>query len=114
METTSNTISLIQSTEFKWTAQIQYMESLESRDEAIRYAGQRGCNLIVKYDRRSGPLFDVMIDPNLGAEFGTTGNSLETVTVEIEPEPVSKTTKVARGIFGLFGRRLATSASATR
>ena len=112
--TTSSTISLIPSTEFKWTAQIQYMESLESRDEAIRYAGQRGCNLIVKYDRRSGPLFDVMIDPNLGAEFGTTGNSLETVTVQIESQPAKKSANVARGLFGLFTRRIATSASTSQ
>src|SRR5215472_7929447 len=100
----TNTIALVPIAEFKWTAQIQYMESLESRDEAIRYAGLRGCNLIVKYDRRSGPLFDVMNDPNLGKDSGTAGVSIETVTVEVQPERTRWTHKVARGIFGRFAR----------
>lgn len=111
MATLSSTISLVPVTEFKWTAQIQYMESLESRDEAIRYAGQHGCNLIVKYDRRSGPQFDVMKDPNLGSESGTASKSVETVTVQIESEPTGRTTKMARGLFGLFARRLTSAPS---
>ncbi|TAM82627.1 MAG: hypothetical protein EPN47_08195 [Acidobacteria bacterium] len=111
MTNATSTIALIPSTEFKWTAQIQYKESLPSRDAAIRYAGLHGCNLIVKYDRRSGPLFDVMHDPNLAYESGTAVNPVETVRVEIEPERLGWRKSMARGVFGLFARRLASAAS---
>ncbi|HEX5413356.1 MAG TPA: hypothetical protein VFZ27_16005 [Terriglobia bacterium] len=63
MGTTNTTITILQSSQFKWPFQVQYMESLETRDQAIRYAGQRGCNLIVQYSRRPGPQFDVLLDP---------------------------------------------------
>jgi hypothetical protein len=114
MVNANNTIALVPSTEFKWTAQIQYIESLESRDEAIRYAGLHGCNLIVKYERRSGPLFDVLKDPNLACMSEDGSNSFETVTVAIEPEPASRGKRMARGVFGLFARRPATAESASR
>ncbi|HET7101136.1 MAG TPA: hypothetical protein VFJ52_08305, partial [Terriglobia bacterium] len=59
----SGTIKLLQSNHFKWPFQVQYIESLETRDEAIQYAGRHGCNLIVQYSRRTGPMFDVLQDP---------------------------------------------------
>lgn len=105
-----NTIALVPSTEFKWTAQIQYKESLPSREAAIRYAGLHGCNLIVKYDRRSGPLFDVMHDPNLASVSEANSDSTETVSVVIEPERKGWSKMMARGVFG-FARRFATAAS---
>jgi hypothetical protein len=114
MVNANNTIALVPSTEFKWTAQIQYKESLASREEAISYAGLHGCNLIVKYDRRTGPLFDVMNDPNLASVSGVYAETTETVSVVIEPEPTGRGKKMVRGVFGLFARRLATSASASR
>ncbi|HXH50135.1 MAG TPA: hypothetical protein VNM47_12395 [Terriglobia bacterium] len=105
MANAKKTIAIVPSTEFKWTAQIQYQESLPTREEAIRYAGLHGFNLIVQYERRSGPLFDVMNDPNLTCLSEISSNSFETVSVEIEPEAPSRRKKVARGIFGLFARR---------
>jgi hypothetical protein len=112
MANTNNTITLVPVAEFKWTAEIQYKESLPSRDAAIRYAGMHGWNLIVMYDRRTGPLFDVMHDPNLVAsESEEHAETTETVSVVFDPEPAGLGTRMARGVFGLFSRRLATAAS---
>jgi hypothetical protein len=63
MGNSNNTITILQSSRFKWPFQVQYIESLETRDEAILYAGRHGCNLIVQYSRRTGPQFDVLQDP---------------------------------------------------
>ena len=63
MGNSNSTIKLLQSNYFKWPFQVQYIESLETRDEAIQYAGRHGCNLIVQYSRRPGPQFDVLQDP---------------------------------------------------
>ena len=110
MVSANNTIALVASTEFKWTAEIQYKESLASREEAIRYAGLHGWNLIVKYDRRSGPLFDVMHDPNLANVSEAYADTNETVSVVIEPERDGLGKRMARGVFGLFGQRIAAAA----
>lgn len=64
MGNANSTLALLTSSEFKWTAEIQYMGTLGNRDEAIRFASKHGCNLIVKYEKRSGPQFDVMLDPD--------------------------------------------------
>jgi hypothetical protein len=106
----NSTIALVPSAEFKWTAEIQYKESLASRDEAIRYASLHGCNLIVKYDRRSGPLFDVMHDPALRCTSEANCRSAETVSVVIEPKSAGWSKLMARGVFGL-ARRLGAAAS---
>ncbi|HKT11432.1 MAG TPA: hypothetical protein VJW77_06350 [Terriglobia bacterium] len=63
MVNSNGTIKILQSQHFKWPFQVQYIESLETRDEAIQYAGRHGCNLIVQYSRRPGPQFDVLQDP---------------------------------------------------
>lgn len=63
MGNSNNTITILQSSHFKWPFQVQYIESLSTRDEAIQYAGRHGCNLIVQYSRRTGPQFDVLQDP---------------------------------------------------
>lgn len=63
MGNSNGSIKLLQSQHFKWPFQVQYIESLETRDEAIQYAGRHGCNLIVQYSRRPGPQFDVLQDP---------------------------------------------------
>lgn len=59
----NRSITILQSSQFKWPFQVQYIESLSTRDEAIQYAGRHGCNLIVQYSRRTGPQFDVLQDP---------------------------------------------------
>ena len=99
MGNADNTLALVTSSEFKWTAQIQYMESLANRDEAIRYASEHGCNLIVKYEKRSGPQFDVMIDPD-----STWTSKAACERVQSLPKLKSK-----RGLLGMFGlgRRVA-------
>ncbi|HET7216103.1 MAG TPA: hypothetical protein VFL79_21120 [Terriglobia bacterium] len=63
MGNSNSTVKILQSQHFKWPFQVQYIESLETRDEAIQYAGRHGCNLIVQYSRRPGPQFDVLQDP---------------------------------------------------
>jgi len=107
----NNAITLVPVKEFKWTAEIQYKESLASREDAIRYAGLHGWNLIVKYDRRTGPQFDVMNDPNLAGMSEAYADTSETVSVEFEPKRAGLGKRMARGMFGLFSRRLAPAAS---
>lgn len=107
MGTANNTLAIVTSSEFKWTTQIQYMESLSNRDEAIRYASQHGCNLIVKYEKRSGPQFDVMIDPD---SFWTAG--ADSAAVKATPDLKSNGRR-KRGLLGIFGlgRRVAPAAA---
>lgn len=111
MTKANNTIALVPVREFKWTAEIQYKESLNSREDAIRYAGLHGWNLIVKYDRRTGPQFDVMNDPNLAKMPAAYAETAETVSVEFEPERAGLGKRMARGMFGLFSKRLTPAAS---
>lgn len=99
MGSASSTLALLTSSEFKWTAQIQYMGTVSNRDEAIRYASEHGCNLIVKYEKRSGPQFDVMLDPESSWTSEAGSSKFETVTAE--------KSRKKRGILGIlgFGRR---------
>jgi hypothetical protein len=83
MGNTSNTITILQSSRFKWPFQVQYIESLETRDEAIRYAGRHGCNLIVQYSRRTGPQFDVLQDPQQVCTSITDGEVIELSSEEL-------------------------------
>ena len=97
-------IAVIPSSNFKWTAEVQYKESLETRDAAILYASRHGCNMIVKYDRRTGPLFDVMHDPNLGTASGANTEMVKTAEVVpaiIETERIGWTKLMFRGMVGL-------------
>jgi hypothetical protein len=104
MANANSSIAVIPSSNFKWTAQIQYKESLFTRDEAIRYASQYGCNLIVKYEKRTGPLFDVLQDPNLACASEDSGETVETVSVLAEPESTGWSRLMLRGVFGLAKR----------
>ncbi len=109
MANANNTITVIPSSSFKWTAQIQYKESLYTRDEAIQYASEHDCNLVVKYERRSGPLFDALQDPNLGSTPRVASEIVEVVTATAGPESASRSKSMLRGVFG-FARRLGTAA----
>lgn len=111
MTKANNTIAIVPVSEFKWTAEIQYKESLASREDAIRYAGLHGWNLIVKYDRRTGPQFDVMNDPNRASMSEAYAETTETVSVEFELERAGLGKRMARGVLGLFSRRLDPAAS---
>lgn len=103
----STTITLVSCTHFKWTCQVQYKQSLPNRDEAIRYASRHGCNLIVQYHKRSGPLFDVMNDPELNTPSGNNDEQAETIHAEPEPESTGWGKLAFRSVLGLakrFGR----------
>ncbi|HET7102131.1 MAG TPA: hypothetical protein VFJ52_13340 [Terriglobia bacterium] len=100
MGKSNTTLALVSSSEFKWTAEIQYMESLANRDDAIKYASRHGCNLIVKYEKRNGPQFDVMLDPESRwtSEAGT-GQSGTVTAVE----KAKSGGRRKRGFLGMFG-----------
>ena len=105
-------IAVISSSDFDWTAEIQYKESLETRDEAVRYASRHGFNMIVKYNMAAGVHFDVMHDPNLRSASDLGGDAVdvvEMVAVIIEPERHGWVRVMSRSVFNL-GRR--TSAAA--
>lgn len=112
MVNTNNTIAVVPSTHFKWTAQVQYMETLPTRDDAIRYASQRGCNLIVTYAKRTGPKFDVLQDPNLRQASEAETEKMQFVRVVYEPESVGWTKLMFRGMFR-FAKRMGTVATAS-
>jgi len=99
MGNANNTLALLTSSEFKWTAEIQYMGTLGNRDEAIRFASQHGCNLIVKYEKRAGPQFDVMLDPDSRwtSQAGS-GQFKSASTAEAKAGGHRK-----RGFLGMFG-----------
>lgn len=104
MTTANTSITIIQSSNFKWTAQVQYFESLSTRDEAIRYASEHNCNLVVEYNRRSGPKFDALLDPNMVCTSEGSCKAAEMVPVVAEPEPVGWSKLMLRGVFGFVKR----------
>lgn len=103
MTNSSGSIAVISSSQFKWTAQVQYKESVFTRDEAIRYASEHDCNLIVKYEKRSGPLFDVLQDPDIVCTYESSQQTVETVHVEL-PNSGGWSKQLFRGVFGLAKR----------
>jgi hypothetical protein len=72
------------------------MGTVSNRNEAIRYASEHGCNLIVKYEKRSGPQFDVMLDPEPSWTSDAESSQFETVSAAGKD-------KKKRGILGIFG-----------
>lgn len=114
MQKADTLIAIIPSTQFKWTAQIQYFESLPTRDEAILYASQHSCNLIVEYERRSGPKFDALQDPNLVCTSDVSGELVERVPVLIEPASSARSKRMLRGVFGLANRLAAVAGTSHR
>jgi len=107
-------IAIIPWSSFKWTAQIQYKQSLYTQDEAIRYASRHGYNSVVKYEKRSGPLFDVLQDPDT---VFTSEEGYETVEVRAElaePESTGFSKSMFRGVFGLARRLVAGGSTSQR
>jgi len=100
----NNSITLISCTHFNWTARIQYRKSLSNRNDAIKYATRHGCNLIVQYYRRSGPLFDVMVDPELSCASSVNKAHTETIATEPEPESTGWGMLVLQSMLGLAKR----------
>ncbi len=114
MGNANSTLALLSSSEFKWTAEIQYMESLENRDEAIRYASQHGCNLIVKYEKRTGPQFDVMVDPQSRWTSQAASGQLESVSAGRKATNAGPKKRGILGMFGLSRRTPSTAAGASK
>ena len=105
MGNSTSTIKLLQSNHFKWPFQVQYIESLETRDEAIQYAGRHGCNLIVQYSRRTGPQFDVLQDPEQVCTSIADSEIIEIATDEpMETQSTGRSRSALSGVAGLIKR----------
>lgn len=111
MGNSNRLIAVISSSHFKWEPEIQYMESFPTRDEAILYASERGCNLIVKYERRSGPPFDVLQDPHMVSTAGGDCETVDAVRVSPKAGPARRGKSFLLGLFGLAKRAGAENAS---
>jgi hypothetical protein len=113
MVNTTGKIAVISSSDFDWTAEIQYKESLETLDDAVRYASRLGANMIVKYNLATGVHFDVMHDPNLHSASDLAGDavdSVQMVPVIVEPERHGWIRLLFRSSFNLV-RRIGAAAS---
>ncbi len=107
-------IAVISSSDFDWTAEIQYKESLETLDDAVRYASRLGFNMIVKYNMAAGVHFDVMHDPNLRSASDLGGDTLDTVKmvpVIIEPERQGWLRVMSRSVFNVVRRTSAATSA---
>lgn len=98
-----NTIAVLPSTNFKWTAQVQYIETLPTRDDAVLYASEHDCNLIVVYERRTGPKFDVLQDPEKICTSLPQCEMVDIVPVDTEPESAGWS-KIGRGSRSSFSK----------
>lgn len=105
MTKSNNLIAVIPWSRFKWTNEVQYKQSLFTQDEAVRYASQHGCNVIVKYEKRSGPLFDVFLDPEMAGMPEEGCETVEAVSLE-ELGSARRSRSMFRGLFGLMKRLL--------
>ena len=107
-------IAVVPCSRFKWTAQIEYKESLSTRDEAIRFASEHGYNLIVKYERRPGQLFDVLRDPNLVCTSEDGSETVEVVAALDESEFSSPSKRRLGGLAGMIKWLVGSSANTSR
>lgn len=105
MGNSTSTVKILQSQHFKWPFQVQYIESLETRDEAIQYAGRHACNLIVQYSRRTGPQFDVLQDPEQVCTSIAECEVIEIDSTELmQAQPTGRSRSALSGIASLIKR----------
>lgn len=104
MANSNGLIAVIPWSRFKWTAEAQYKQSLYTQDEAIQYASQHGCNAIVKYEKRSGPLFDVFVAPDVHCTPEEGYETVEVVSGLEENKSARRSRSVFGGLGGLFRR----------
>jgi|GEM_PF-2728504 hypothetical protein len=103
MPNPNGTISVIPSSNFNWTARIEFKESFTDRDEAIRYASRHGYNLIVRYSK-GGTRFDVMWDLDGTVTSDTAAELVETVPVVEVPDERSWSQTIAEKLVGVLAR----------
>ena len=99
-------IALIPGEYFRWRARVQFVESFQTRADAVSYAFQYGCNLIVERNDDDGPLFDVLQDPDRACTSGLNLELVETKDFLVEPEAVGWASLMLSSIHDL-SRRIA-------
>lgn len=107
MASSKNLIAVIPWSRFKWTCEAQYKQSLYTREEAIRYASRHGYNVVVEFEKRSGPLFDVFLDPDVDCQSDEDYEIVEVVDVLEESGPARRRRPIFRSLAGLFRRHRA-------
>lgn len=112
MASSNNLIAVIPWKRFKWTAEAQWRQSLYTEEEAIRYASQHGCNVVVKFEKRPGPLFDVFQDPDVDCTSDQGYQIVEAVAASDERKSARRRGSIFGSLAGLFKRPgVATGAS---
>lgn len=97
-------IAVIPGEYFRWRARVQFAESFQTRADAVSYAFQNGCNLIVERNGDDGPLFDVLQDPDRACTSGLNLELIETTDFLIEPEAEGWTSLMLSSMHDLSGR----------
>jgi len=105
-------IAVIPGEYFRWRARVQFVESFQTRADAVSYAFQYGCNLIVERSNDEGPVFDVLQDPDRSCTSGLNLELVETKDFLVEPEATSWTSLMLSSIYEL-SRRSATAFTRT-
>lgn len=102
----NNAITIIPSECFRWRARVQFMETFRTRQAALNFAFQNGCNLIVERNEGRSPIYDVLRDPDGACTSGLDLELLKTEDVLVEPPEPAWITLMLSGVWD-FGRRLA-------
>jgi hypothetical protein len=100
-------IAVIPGEYFRWRARVQFVESFQTRADAVSYAFQYGCNLIVERSNDDGPLFDVLQDPDRSCTSGLNLELVETKDFLVEPEAAGWTILMFSSIYELSRRSAA-------
>lgn len=97
-------IAVIPGEHFRWRARVRFVESFQTRADAVSYAFQYGCNLIVERNDDEGPLFDVLNDPDRACTSGLNLELIESTDFLIEPEAMGWTSLMLSSIYELSRR----------
>jgi hypothetical protein len=103
------TIAVIPSEHFHWRARVQFQDSFRTRVEALNYAFEHGCNLIVECEEGKGLQYDVMLDPDGACTADLSLELVETKDFLAEPEAINISwTRLMISTTVHLARRLAT------
>lgn len=97
-------IAVIPGEYFRWRARVQFVESFQTRADAVSYAFQYGCNLIVERSNDEGPLFDVLQDPDRSCTSDLNLELVETKDFLVEPEAMGWTSLMLSSVYELSRR----------